>query len=193
MGIFDYYLITVNIIGFLLFLINLWLGGGDGGTIVDKMITVVSILGGSFGIIVAILIFARKPEKYNMMSRVFVSCVFVIQIVLLLVIKGHIADSITFAFWEFFQENKVLIVYLIVINVVTFAVYAIDKANAVEHRGRVRIVTLLALAFFGGSIGAIVAMYLLRHKTSKDYFTIGVPLIMVMQVIVLFYSMNAAW
>ena len=193
MGIFDYYLITVNIIGFLLFLINLWLGGGDGGTIVDKMITAVSILGGSFGIIVAILIFARKPEKYNMMSRVFVSCVFVIQIVLLLVIKGHIADSITFAFWEFFQENKVLIVYLIVINVVTFAVYAIDKANAVEHRGRVRIVTLLALAFFGGSIGAIVAMYLLRHKTSKDYFTIGVPLIMVMQVIVLFYSMNAAW
>lgn len=193
MGIFEYYLITVNIIGFLLFLINLWLGGGDGGTIVDKMITVVSILGGSFGIIVAILIFARKPEKYNMMSRVFVSCVFVIQIVLLLVIKGHIADSITFAFWEFFQENKVLIVYLIVINVVTFAVYAIDKANAVEHRGRVRIVTLLALAFFGGSIGAIVAMYLLRHKTSKDYFTIGVPLIMVMQVIVLFYSMNAAW
>ena len=193
MGIFDYYLITVNIIGFLLFLINLWLGGGDGGTIVDKMITVVSILGGSFGIIVAILIFARKPEKYNMMSRVFVSCVFVIQIVLLLVIKGHIADSITFAFWEFFQENKVLIVYLIVINVVTFAVYSIDKANAVEHRGRVRIVTLLALAFFGGSIGAIVAMYLLRHKTSKDYFTIGVPLIMVMQVIVLFYSMNAAW
>ncbi len=36
-------------------------------------------------------------------------------------------------------------------------------------------------------------MYLLRHKTKKDYFTVGISLIMVMQVVVIFYAMNAGW
>lgn len=75
----------------------------------------------------------------------------------------------------------------------TFAVFAIDKVNAAEHRSRIRIVTLLGLAFIGGSVGALLAMYLPRHKTRKDYFTVGVPLIMIMQVVVLFYAMNAGW
>ena len=43
--------------------------------------------------------------------------------------------------------------------------YAVDKVNAAEHRFRIRIVTLLGLAFIGGSAGALLAMYLLRHKT----------------------------
>ena len=50
-----------------------------------------------------------------------------------------------------------------------------DKVNAAEHRSRIRIVTLLGLAFVGGSVGSLLAMYLLRHKTSKNYFTFGVP------------------
>ena len=36
-------------------------------------------------------------------------------------------------------------------------------------------------------------MYLLRHKTRKDYFTVGLPLIIGMQIVLLFYVMNAAW
>ena len=55
-----------------------------------------------------------------------------------------------------------------------------------------RIVTLLSLAFFGGSIGALGAMYLFHHKTHKDYFSVGVPLIMIMQAVVLFYMMNGS-
>ena len=106
------------------------------------------------------------------------------------VVKGHIADNLTLAFWKFFDDHKALLIYLAIINVVTFITYAIDKINAEEGRSRIRIVTLLTLAFIGGSIGAITAMYLLRHKTQKDYFTVGVPLIIIMQVIVLFYIMN---
>jgi len=194
MGMFESYIIIINVIGFLLFVINLFfVGGGDKDTALDKVITITALLGGSAGIIVGILIFALKPQKYNMMSRVFVACVFVIQVVLFLIIKGYIAKSISLAFWDFFTEHKFLIWYLLVINVVTFAVYAIDKVNAAEHRGRIRIITLLGLAFIGGSIGAIAAMYLLRHKTKKDYFTVGVPLIILMHVVVIFYSMNAAW
>lgn len=53
-----------------------------------------------------------------------------------------------------------------------------------------RVVTLLGLAFADGSVGAILARYILRHKTKVDYFTIGVPLIMLMQVVLTFYLMN---
>ncbi len=36
-------------------------------------------------------------------------------------------------------------------------------------------------------------MYLFDHKTQKDYFTVGIPLIMIMQAVILIYAMNAAW
>lgn len=108
-------------------------------------------------------------------------------------IKGHHADNITLAFWEFFAKYKILLIYLAIINFIAFAAFAVDKVNAAEHRLRIRIVTLLGLAFVGGSIGSLLAMYLLRHKTGKDYFTVGIPLIMVMQVVVIFYAMNAGW
>ena len=85
---------------------------------------------------------------------------------------------------------EVLVIYLFVINFVTFAAFAVDKIAAIERKSRIRIVTLLGLSFIGGSLGALIAMYLLRHKTKKDYFTVGVPLTMVMQVVVIFFLMN---
>lgn len=182
---FDYYMIIINIVGFVLFLLNLVFYEA-----LDKVLTIVSLAGGSLGIIVGILIFARKPEKYNMMSRVFVACVFVVQIVLFLIIKGYIKTHITLAFWRFFDQHKVFLIYLLVINIITLIVFGIDKLAAIEHRSRIAIITLLGLAFIGGSVGALIAMYAFRHKTQKDYFTVGVPLIMIMQVVVLFYLMN---
>ena len=100
-------------------------------------------------------------------------------------------DKITLALWEPFLKHRILLVYFGIINFITFIVFAIDKVNAQEHRSRIKIVTLLGLSFIGGSIGAILAIYLLHHKTKKDYFTVGIPIIMIMQVIVLFYLLNA--
>ena len=75
-------------------------------------------------------------------------------------------------------------------NFVSLIAYALDKIRAIEHASRVRNIILLALAFFGGSIGAITGMYIFRHKTKKDYYTVGVPLIIIMQLVVLFFLMN---
>ncbi len=193
MGIFEYYLIGVNIIGFFLYLLNMFLYSHTENGQVDAVLTIWSLIGGSAGILLAIFLFDRKNVKDNMMSRVFIACVFVIQVIILLMIKGHHADNITPAFWEFFAKYKILLIYLAIINFIAFAAFAVDKVNAAEHRSRIRIVTLLGLAFVGGSIGSLLAMYLLRHKTKKDYFTVGIPLIMVMQVVVIFYAMNAGW
>lgn len=187
------YIVIINIIGFLLYLVNTLLYRFTAEGKIDAVLTIVSLLGGSLGIVLSIMIFDRKAEKGNMMSRVFVSCILVIQIILFLVIRGHYADHITLAFWTFFDQHKILVAYLVIINFITFAVFAIDKIAAIERKSRIRIVTLLALSFFGGSIGGLIAMYLLRHKTRKDYFTVGIPLIMIMQVVLLFYAMNAKW
>ena len=193
MGTFEYYLLIVNGIGFLLYLINMWLYSHTAEGQVDKFLTILSLAGGSAGILLAILLFDRKAVKDNMMSRVFIACVFVIQVVILLMVKGHHADTITFAFWKFFTDYKVLLIYFGIINFVAFVMFAIDKVNAAEHRSRIRIVTLLGVSFIGGSVGGLMAMYLLHHKTKKDYFTVGIPLIMIMQVVVAFYILNAGW
>lgn len=193
MGNFECYLIGVNVLGFILYLINMWLYDHTEKSNVDKLLTVVSILGGSAGPLLAILLFDRKSVKQNMMSRVFVVCVFVIQVVLFLMYKGHHAEVLNFEVWKVFTEHKYVLIYLGIINVVTFIAFAIDKLNAIGHRTRIRIVTLLGLAFMGGSLGGLSAMYLLHHKTKKDYFTVGIPLIILMQVVVVFYVLNAGW
>lgn len=186
----DVYLIVVNIIGFILFIINTWLYSHTAEKQIDAILTITSLIGGSAGIVLAIIIFDRKHEKGNMMSRVFVYCILTIQIVIVLYIKGIHNETVSLSIWNFFAHHLWMIVYLTIINIITIITFYIDKRNAIEKRSRIRIVTLLGLAFIGGSIGALIAMYTFRHKTRKDYFTIGVPLILIMHIILIFYLSN---
>lgn len=188
--IFEYYLIVVNIIGFILFIINTWLYTNTEKGQIDKILTITSLLGGSLGILISILIFDKYPKKETMMSRVFVACVLVIQIVIFLIIEGYIGKNITLEFWKILNEHRYILRYLEIINVITFIAYGIDKLAAIKNKTRIRIVTLLGLAFIGGSLGALLAMYIFKHKTSKDYFTTGIWLIILMQILVLFYLSN---
>ena len=190
LSVIDYYLIGVNILGFILYLVNTWLYSNTADKEIDTILTIASIMGASLGIVLAILLFDRKAQKGNMMSRVFVASVLVIQIILVLTIKGFIGSEITVAFWEFLGTHQLLLWYLVAINVITLVFFAVDKIRAIENKWRIRIITLLGLAFIGGSLGAIIAMYVFRHKTHTDYFTVGVPLIIVMQIVVVFYLMN---
>lgn len=64
------------------------------------------------------------------------------------------------------KENILLyfIIYLVFINVITFVVYGLDKWKAKQAKWRIRESTLLGLAAIGGSIGALLAMKILRHN-----------------------------
>lgn len=77
-----------------------------------------------------------KAEKGNMMSKVFVFSMLVIQVVGFQVLREQIKDQITFAFWKFFDLHKTLLMYLVAINFVVFAAFAVDKINAIQHRTR---------------------------------------------------------
>lgn len=78
---------------------------------------------------------------------------------------------------------KVILLYLLIMNAAGFLIMTADKCFAQSKAWRVPENNLLGIAAIGGSIGVWLAMYLVRHKTRHTKFTIGVPLILAMQVI----------
>ncbi|MCP1102245.1 uncharacterized membrane protein YsdA (DUF1294 family) [Aequitasia blattaphilus] len=83
-----------------------------------------------------------------------------------------------------------IIGYLLIINLITFIAFAVDKNNARKQRWRIRVTTLLGLSFIGGSLGGLLGMYLFRHKTQKKAFTIGIPFMLIMQLFISFYYLT---
>ncbi len=78
--------------------------------------------------------------------------------------------------------TEALLYSLIVINIVTFRVYGIDKYKARQGSWRISEATLLILAVIGGSIGALLGMKVWRHKTQHKKFKYGLPLILLCQI-----------
>ena len=83
------------------------------------------------------------------------------------------------------MQDKFLIagVYLVAVNVITFALFAYDKYCATHDKWRIRESTLLFWAAIGGAIGAGAAMEICRHKTLHLKFKFGVPLLLLIQII----------
>lgn len=84
------------------------------------------------------------------------------------------------------QYGKILAVWLILINFVSVIVCIYDKHRAKCGKWRVRESTLWALTLLGGGVGMYLTMRLIRHKTLHKSFMIGIPLIVILQIIVLF-------
>ena len=85
---------------------------------------------------------------------------------------------------------KVIDVWLIFINIFTFAAYALDKYKAIHDAWRIPERTLILLAVIGGSVGALIAMYTVRHKTKHKKFVIGVPAILIVQIVLAYLIRN---
>ena len=77
----------------------------------------------------------------------------------------------------------IAIIYLAVINVVTFFMYGIDKRKAKKSKWRISETTLLMMAVLGGSIGAWLGMKVWHHKTLHKKFRYGIPLILIAQIV----------
>lgn len=82
---------------------------------------------------------------------------------------------------------RVLIYYLLGINLLTFFVYGIDKWKAKRDRWRIPEATLLMLAALGGSVGALLGMSVFHHKTKHKKFLIGVPLTLLAQLALAYF------
>ena len=78
---------------------------------------------------------------------------------------------------------KPLLVYLLLVNAVGFCFMLADKIKAKKNRWRIPEATLLGIAIIGGRLGVLCGMRLFRHKTLHTKFSIGVPIILAVQII----------
>ncbi len=65
-----------------------------------------------------------------------------------------------------------ILVYLLMINLISFVLFYIDKQKAKKDKWRIKESTLHIAGFMGGIIGSIAAMILFHHKTKKTKFVI---------------------
>ena len=81
-----------------------------------------------------------------------------------------------------------MVIYLIVMNAAAFLVMLADKNRAKKKLWRVPEAVLFILALLGGSLGIWAGMYLCRHKTRHGKFVLGIPLILIMQIVLLYLT-----
>lgn len=82
---------------------------------------------------------------------------------------------------------RYILIYIVVLCVITFLIFGIDKLLAIKNMHRISERTLLILCLIGGGIGGIFAMTFFRHKTSHMKFRILVPITVVLNIAGLYY------
>lgn len=80
----------------------------------------------------------------------------------------------------------IIIAYLILINALSFILMHVDKRNARKKKHRIAESVLFLVAIIGGSPGVLLGMYAFRHKTKHLRFTGGMPLILTLQILLVF-------
>ena len=78
---------------------------------------------------------------------------------------------------------KFILLYLLIINAAGFLFMLADKWRAKKNRWRIPEATLMTVAALGGSIGSLLGMYTVRHKTQHLKFTLGISLILAVQIV----------
>ncbi len=76
---------------------------------------------------------------------------------------------------------------LIAINLLSFIIFGLDKRKAIKHQRRISESSLLTVTFFGGTVGAIIAMLIFRHKISKKSFLWKFGVVILLQLIIIYF------
>ena len=88
------------------------------------------------------------------------------------------------------MPNPSLLFLLVTVNVVAFALFGIDKYKSKHKLWRIPEKTLFGVAILGGSVGAFLGMKFFRHKTLHKRFSIGLPLIFVLQLLLCLFILR---
>lgn len=197
------YLILINAVSFFLFAIDLHRHGKTGRTLQPAWIFMVSVLlGGAAGANLYFLLFfphfmrsKRKSRKVNSIEHDtynwwHICCLLalVVQAILVFAVYGNETYFSLRRITPY--RDKLLhgaLFYLLLINLVTFIFFAVDKWRARKNRFRIKEAVLFILCFLGGTIGGIIGVHALHHKTTRQAFVVGIPLILLVQVITVIY------
>lgn len=85
-------------------------------------------------------------------------------------------DSFKFIFWT-----------IALLNALAFILIGNDKYKSRHNQWRIREKTFFIVSAFGGSVGVLVGMYFFRHKTRHASFVWGIPIILMLQIAVIYY------
>jgi len=132
----------------------------------------------------------KKIKKESLTIRIILTCILVSITVLFLFSKNNQINNLDFNILDFLIKPKLLSIYLITINLITFITFGVDKFKSIKKTWRIKESTLINLCIIGGSIGGILSMYLFHHKTKHSSFYIGIPLIIITQIIIFIYVIN---
>ncbi|AIQ50590.1 DUF1294 domain-containing protein [Paenibacillus sp. FSL R7-0331] len=83
-----------------------------------------------------------------------------------------------------------VLIWFMLINIIAYVVMSEDKNKARARRDRVPEKTLFLLAFMGGALGILIAMYRKRHKTRHTSFRIGIPLLLLLNILLYGYFLR---
>lgn len=83
--------------------------------------------------------------------------------------------------------SQILLIYLLAINLLTFFNFGWDKVQAQLKHRRISEKVLLIFSLLGGSIGALLAMNFFRHKTKKLSFQAKIAIILLIQILTIYY------
>ena len=84
-----------------------------------------------------------------------------------------------YEFWKFAH-----IYYIIIINTISLVLFGIDKNRAIKKEMRIRELTFIVLAIFGGTVGILIGMVIFKHKLKKKKFYFGIPFIYLLNKII---------
>lgn len=158
--------------------------------VLSPILYILAALGAGPGILLSMIFFDRKARKETLMLRVFVIAMTLIELILFLSYRSFGFHELSFDLVGFIKDRPGVLCYLVFINVFTFLIFGIDKYLARKNKRRIKNVILLGFAMLGGSIGGMAAMKAFRHKTQKDYYKIGLPLMLAAQVVFLIFVIN---
>ena len=85
---------------------------------------------------------------------------------------------------------KPLLVYLFIVNALGFLLMLADKYKAKKNLWRIPEATLMGIAAIGGSLGCFLGMQLIRHKTKHLKFTLGLPLLLALQIVAMVFILG---
>lgn len=85
--------------------------------------------------------------------------------------------------------TEFFLLYLLIINALGFVLMLADKFKAKKNLWRIPEATLMTVAALGGSVGSLIGMYTVRHKTKHPKFTVGIPLILAVQVVLTIWGL----
>ena len=189
---FQTYLIIVNVVAFIAFTVDFHVYKSTGNELFNHVaLNIFAVIGGAAGMLLAFLVWDRKIRKANVAWRFIALAMLLIWMVIIANVYGPNRFSFKDLVSNFGNSHAVLLWYLAIVNVATFVVFVVDKLKAISGAWRIKEAVLMGLSFIGGSVGGMLGMLVAHHKVSTYYFKYGLPAMLVVQLIVVAYLIQA--